>query len=198
MKIRIVVLLIGLMAFPVLAQQVDRSPDAVALAREAQMKSRARGAKINSNSEEYQVLLSVRAAKRLSHEQPEQTLARMSGNNLIETKGSFVVFDAPQQSHASVTTVNGASSYPTVLNARTGGIGVIPGTIDVKLKNIDSASVVAADHGLDVVRIFKHLNTAFYRVKSGQDVVAAATSLGRDTRVENAEVEIIEHVYVPN
>ena len=104
------------------------------------------------------------------------------------------VFSA-QQSPASVTSVNGIS-YPTAYNSRTGGIGIVPGTLNVRLKNMRNATAVAKDHGLDVVRVFAHLQVAFYRVKPDQDVVAAAASLTADPRVESAEVEVIEHMAV--
>jgi hypothetical protein len=107
------------------------------------------------------------------------------------------VFTAAPQSAPTVKSVNGATSYPTALNQRTGGIGILPGTLNVKLNYIDNASAVAATHGLDVVRVFAHLQTVFYRVRHGQDVVAAAASLAADARVQSAEVEVIEYIAVP-
>ena len=84
------------------------------------------------------------------------------------------------------------------MNPRTGGIGIVPGTLNVKLKNNANAAALAADYGLEVVREFAHLKTVFYRVKTGQDVLTAAASLSADARVEQAEVEVIEHLNVPH
>jgi hypothetical protein len=42
------------------------------------------------------------------------------------------------------------------------------------------------------------LQVAFFRVMPGQDVVAAAAELSADTRVASAEVEVVEHLNVPN
>jgi hypothetical protein len=152
---------------------------------------------VTSNNQEYQILPGVRAVERLDHEQPQQALARMGGGKLLETKGSFVVFSAVEQSQASVTSVNG-TSYPTAYNLRTGGIGIVPGTVRVMFKKHVNAAALAAEYGLDMVHIFAHLQTAFYRAKAGQDVVAAAAALSADARVESAEVEVIEHMNVPN
>jgi len=197
MNIRLVAMLIVYFALPTLAQAVDRAKTAAVTERAALLQSAGRGTTISSNNQQYQILTGVRAAESLSKEQPQQTLTRMGGGKLIETKGSYVVFSAAQQSAASVTSVNG-TSYPTVLNSRTGGIGIVPGTLSVKLKNSANAAVIAADHGLEVVRIFAHLQTAFYRIKPGQDVVAAAAALSADARVASAEVEVIEQINVPN
>ena len=203
MNIRIVVLLITCIALPTLTQAADKNAaqDKAAAAavseRAALLQTKKRGSTITSNSQKYQILAGVRAVESLSHEQSEQTLSRMGGGKLLEKKGSFVIFSAAEQSQASVTSVNG-TSYPTALNQRTGGIGIVPGTLSVNLKNMASAPALAKDHGLDVVRVFAHLQTAFYRVKPGQDVVAAAASLTADARVASVEVEVLEHLNVPH
>ena len=197
MNIRIIALLIGFAALPTLAQAADRAARPADTERAAVLQKLSRGASLTSNGQEYQLLPGVRAAKSQPREQPQQTLTRMGGGKLIESKGSFVVFTEAQQSAASVTSVNGIS-YPAVVNPRTGGIGIVPGTLNVKLKNNASAAAVASNYGLEVVREFAHLKTVFYRVKTGQDVLAAAASLAADARVESAEVEVIEHLNVPH
>lgn len=200
MNIRLIAFLMAFIALPTLARPVDNAANTTLAAdRTAALQTLKRGATVTvtSNSQQYQILPGVRAAESLAQEQPQQTLTRMGGGRMIETKGSFVVFTAAPQSPTSVTTVNG-TSYPTAFNPRTGGIGILPGTLTVKLKNMDNAAAVATDHGLEVVRVFAHLQTAFYRVKSGQDVVAAAALLTADPRVASAEVEVIEHIKTPN
>ena len=196
MNLRLIALLIAFLALPALVQAADKSATTDVSERATLLKTLSRGATVTSNKQKYQILPDVRAAESLPQEQPQQTLTRHGGSKLIETKGAFVVFTAAPQSAASIRSVNDATSYPTVLNQRTGRIGILPGTLSVKLKNMDSAAAVATDHGLEVVRVFAHLQVAFYRVKPDQDVVAAAASLTADPRVENAEVEVIEHMAV--
>lgn len=196
MNLRLIALLIAFIALPTRVQAADRPATAAVAERAALLQTLNRGATVNSNNQQYQILPGVRAVESLSQEQPQQTLTRMGGSKLIETKGSFVVFTVAQKSTTSVRSVNGTTSYPTALNSRTGRIGILPGTLSVKLKNMDNAATVSADHGLEVVRVFVHLQTAFYRVKPGQDVVAAAASLTADPRVASAEVEVIEHIAV--
>ena len=199
MKLRLITtLLIALIALPALVQAADKSETTAVTERAALLQTAGRGQAVTSNSQQYQILPGARAVESLAQEQPQQTLARAGGGKLIETKGAFVVFAAAQQSAASVASTNGATSYPTVLNTRSQGIGILPGTLNVKLKNMDSAAAIAIDHGLEVVRVFAHLQTVFYRVKPGQDVLAAAASLSADPRVSSAEVEVIEHMKVPH
>ena len=197
MNIRIVALLIAFIALPTEVLAGDRAVTAAATERAAILKTVGRGSGITSNNQQYQILPGVRAAESRSNEQPQQTLMRIGGDKLIETKGSFVVFTAARKGAANAASVDD-TSFPTAYNPRTGGIGIVPGTLNVKLKDSASAIAVARDHGLEVVRVFAHLRTTFYRVKAGQDVVSAAASLNADRRVESAEVEVIEHMDVPH
>lgn len=197
MKIRLITLFLALFMLPMLAQAAGKAVTATANSERATLlQASAAGLNIRSNNQQYQLLSGVRAAEAKVGEQPQQTLTRMGGGKLIETKGSFVVFSS-QQSASSVTSVNGIS-YPAAYNPRTGGIGIVSGNINVKLKNSGNAAAVAKDYGLEVVRVFAHLQTAFFRVKPGQDVVAVAASLAADARVASAEIEVIENINQPN
>lgn len=200
MNMRMLVLLIACVMLPTLAQAADPAETAALTAKRTTLLQKLGpvGATITSNNQQYQILPGVRATLSLPNEQPEQALTRMGGSKLIETKGAFVVFSAAQQSVPSLTSVNGETSYPAALNPRTGEIGILPGTLKVSLKDMANAAAVAADHGLEVVHVFAHLQIAFYRVKPGQDVVTAAAELSADARVASAEVEVVEHLNVPN
>lgn len=198
-NIRPIALLIALFALPTVVQAADKSGFADATERAALLKSASPSVTVTviSNHQKYRILPGVRAAESLSQEPPQQTISRHSGKKIVETKGSFVVFSTDPKSTVSVESANGGTTYPTALNSRTGGVGILTGTLTVKLNNMDNADAVAADHGLEVVRVFAHLQTAFFRVKPGQDVVAAVYSLTADPRVTSAEMEVIEHISVP-
>jgi hypothetical protein len=200
MNMRILVLLIACVALPTLVQAADPAETATLKANRTALLQKLGpvGSTITSNNQQYQILPWVRATISLPDERPEQALTRVGGSKLIETKGAFVVFSTAQQSVPSLTSVNGATSYPAALNSRTGEIGFLPGTLKVCLKDMTNATAVAADHGLEVVHVFAHLQVAFFRVMPGQDVVAAAAELSADTRVASAEVEVVEHLNVPN
>lgn len=200
MNMRILVLLIASVTLPALVQAADPAETAKLKAeRTARLQKMGPvGSAITSNNQQYQILPGVRATISLPNEPPQQVLTRMGGSNLIETKGALVVFSTTKQIGSRLTSVNGETSYPAAFNSRTGEIGFMPGTLKVSLKDIANAATVAADHGLEVVHVFPHLQIAFFRVMRGQDVVAAAADLSADTRVAKAEVEIVEHLNVPN
>jgi hypothetical protein len=206
MKNQLSILLIASLSLPVLAQSADRSAiiaDRAAVAaaadqRNATLQSLGRGATLTSNEQEYQVLPGARAVQSQPQETQQQAVARVGGGQAIESKGNFVVYSTPQQGGASVAQVRGVTTYPAVLNTRSGNIGILPGTIRVKLKDATSAAAIASDKGLTLAGQLAHLQMAVYRVKAGQDLAAAAASLAADVRVVSAEVEVLEHMNVPH
>lgn len=205
MKSQLSVLLIATLSLPALAQSADRSAivaDRTAAAaadqRTVTLQALGRGATLTSNEQQYQVLPGARAVKSLPQETQQQTVARVGGGQFIESKGGFVVYSAVQQSTASIALVRGVMIYPAVLNTRTGGIGILPGTIRVKLKDATSAAAIASDMGLTLAGQLAQLQMAVYRVKAGQDLAATAASLAADARVVSAELEVLEHMIVPH
>ena len=200
MKLRIGLgtLLICSIALPAVARPPLEQPAANA----AILQSLSHGQSFTSGNQQYNLLPELRAVERQSqHELPQQTLTRLgtNGGAPIETKGSFVVFRSAQQGMGRVEQVQSVTLlYPAVLNVRTGVIGILPGTLSVKPRNMADAAAIASDHGLELVREFAHLQAAFYRVKPGQDVLGAAAVLSADSRVASAEVEVLEHLNVPN
>jgi len=199
MKLFFVALLMGLVALPCLTQASDEAPASADIARNNILNTVNRGTTFTSKNQQYQILQGVVAAKGLSNELPQQTLARLgSSGQIIETKGSYVVYKSSQQTALAVSNTITSTTFPTVVNKQTGVTGILPGTITVKLKNTSNSINIAKAHGLTLVKEFAHLQTAFFSVKAGQDVVAAAATLNADSSVISAEVEVIEHVRVPN
>jgi hypothetical protein len=90
-----------------------------------------------------------------------------------------------------------SSVYPTVVNARTGTLGVLTGMLVVKPKSMADVDVIASVHGLEKVKAYPQLQTVFYRAKAGTDIADASAALQADARIEIAYPEVIEHVRVP-
>lgn len=200
MKTRLLALALAFLTLPVLAQTPRAAAPAQAANRAAIVQTLSHGAEFTSQNERYQLLPAARAAQRQPGEaSAQQTVARhgASAGDFIETKGQFVVFRAAAQAGARLEASQGTTLYPTALNPRTGGIGILPGTLIVQPKNMNTAQAIANDHGLELVRAYAHLKTAFYRVKPGQDLLVAAAALAGDARVKLAEPEVIEFVRVP-
>jgi len=110
----------------------------------------------------------------------------------------LVLYRDGQKRPAWLERKGGISTYPTVLNTRTGATGVLTGTVVVKPKNMSDATGLAGNYGLEIIREFPHLQTVFYRVKPNIDIADIVGTIQSDQRVENAYPEIIVHEASPN
>ena len=192
MKMRIVVLVLMLAASPALAQESTKPAKAKAAERAAMLETLQKGKQIQGSRGQYRFLPEVHAVE-------QEALARIgeSGAQVIETKGRLVLFRSAQQKPAFVERVAGASVYPTVVNTRTGTLGVLTGTLVVKPKRLRDAAAIASSHGLEIGKEYPQLQTVFYRAKAGTDIADALAALQADARIESAYPEIIEYVRSP-
>ena len=199
MNIRIVVLCVTFAASLALAQESPKPAKARGAERAAMLETLQKGKQIQGSRGQYLHLPEVLAVARGANETPEEAIARMGagGEQLLETKGRLVLFRSTQQKPASVEGVGGSAVYPVVVNARTGTLGVLTGTVIVKPKSIADAAAIASSHGLEKGKEYPHLQTVFYRVKANADIADAASALQADPRIESAYPEIIEYVRVP-
>jgi hypothetical protein len=199
MNIRIVALYL-MLATPAAPAQESREPAQAAAERGAMLGALQRGKELRGSREQYRHLPEVLAVERKGpDEAPQQALARIgeSGAQVVETKGSLVLFRSTRQKPGFVERVAGMTVYPTVVNVRTGTLGVLTGTLVVKPKNMADAAAIANSHGLEKGKEYPHLQTVFYRVKANTDIADVAAALQADPRVETAYPEIIEHVRLP-
>jgi len=201
MNIRIVALCLCFVAPPGLAQESSKpAVKAAAAERAAMLETLQRGKQIKGSRGQYRHLPEVLAVEQKATDQtPQQALERLgaSGGQLVETKGKLVLFRSTEQKPAFVEGLGGSAVYPTVLNTRTGTIGVLTGTLVAKPKSMADAAAIANSHGLEKGKEYPHLQTVFYRVKSNIDIADVAVALQADPRVETAYPEIIEHVRLP-
>ena len=200
MNIRIAALCLLLIAPAALAQKYGEAAKTGTTERAAMLKSLDRGKQMRGSRDSYQHLPRVFAvALAGSSETPEQAIARVgeSGAQLVETKGRLVLYRSTQSKPALVQYPGGNGVFPTVVNARTGMLGVLTGNLIVKPKNMADADAIAASHGLEKTRAYPHLQTVFYKGKPGIDLADVSAALQADPRIESAYPEIIEHVRVP-
>ena len=199
MNIRIAALTLLLFASAGFPQDYQKAGKARAAERAAMLQTFERGKPLKGSREQYQHLPQVFAvALANSSETPEQAIARTeNGAQLVEIKGRLVLFRSAQVKPALVEHAGTASVYPTVVNTRTGTLGVLTGALVVKPKNLAEADAIANSHGLETAKAYPHLPTVFYSAKAGTDIADAAAALQADTRIESAYPEIIEYVRVP-
>jgi len=201
MNIRIFVLSLTFVALPGLAQESSKpAVKAAAAERAAMLETLQRGKEIKGSRGQYRHLPEVLAVmQRATDATPQQALERLGagGGQVVETKGKFVLFRTAQQKPASVEGVGGSAVYPTVVNTRTGTLGVLTGTLVVKPKSMADAAAIANGHGLQKGKEYPQIQTVFYRVKSDVDIADIAAALQADSRIETAYPEIFEHARLP-
>ena len=199
MNIRIAALTLLLFASAGFAQDYQKAGKARVAERAAMLQTFERGKLLKGSREQYQHLPQVFAvALANSSETPEQAISRTeNGAQLVEIKGRLVLFRSAQVKPALVEHAGTASVYPTVVNTRTGTLGVLTGALVVKPKNLAEADAIANSHELETAKAYPHLHTVFYRVKANMDIADVAAALQADPRVESAYPEIIEYVRTP-
>lgn len=194
--------LLGLLLPPAAAlAQGKGMATTAALERQALLQSLPKGGTFRSGGQEYQILGGVRAVARAPEASEQQALAAVGAApaDLLEAKGSFLVYReaASAAPVAARTAAGGSATLPVAVNRRTGGFGVVLGSLTVRLRDPATASAVAQEHGLRLTFSAPHLSTGFYQVPEGRDIQAAAAGLAGDGRVTTAEIEVKEHFAVP-
>jgi hypothetical protein len=199
MRTRIFVLTLALVAPLAAAQEPSKPAKTKQAERAAMLESLQHGKEVSVRGERYQELPEVTAVERKAGITPAGAVAPLGAApaDIIENKGKLVVFRSSQKGAGTVRRIAGATVYPTVLNARTGVIGVLTGVLIVKPKNMADADAIASSHGLEKSKAYPQLQTVFYKAKAGADLADVSASLQADPRVESAYPEIVEHVRVP-
>jgi hypothetical protein len=195
-------LVASLLVAPVSAEAAGKGEaKAAAAQREALVDSLPRGKSFRSDGRAYRFVGGVRALRRPAQASTPDTLAKASvtSGDLLEDKGHFLVVRQPQAAASALgASVSGElESLPVAVNTRTKALGVVLGTLIVKLKPGADAAALAEDFGLKLESAAPHLSMAFFRVSAGTDIRAAALRLGHDARVKSAEIEVKEHFDVP-
>ncbi len=118
---------------------------------------------------------------------------------VVATKGPFsIVRDASPGPRAALSQSSAPTAtdlLPVAVNTRTGELGVVLGTIVVRLRDPGFASAVASDHQLALSRAFPRLGLAFYRLPGPGDLFAASAALASDPRVLSSEIEVRERFH---
>jgi len=199
MKITIVALGLLLIAPAGFAQRYREAATGGASERTAMLKTLERGKAMKGNRDQYRHLTQVFAVALANSETPEQAIARAgdAGAQLVETKGRLVLYRSSSTRPAYVQSAGRTSVFPTVVNARTGTLGVLTGELIVKPRNMEDADAIASGRGIEKIKAYPQLQAVFYRVKAGVDIADIAAALQADPRVESAYPEIVERVRVP-
>ena len=159
----------------------------------------ARGRPFVAHGDTYQLLpgisalagndaISVRLAMdRIGAEAPSQVASR--GRYVLYRRGR----DQPE-ADAALHDVGMVRVHPAALNTRTGAIGVLLETIQVRLRNFAERKAVASAHKLRIDTAFPEQQMIYLRVPRGRDILATVAAIAADPRVQSASPELLDNV----
>ena len=161
-----------------------------------------KGDTFKSGKESYQILPELysvsgeRKSSVLKKAALSQIHEQKSGSHL-KNKGKFSIYKSARtekgmSSSLSPKELNDTKLYPIVLNSRTGDVGIVTGTIIVKVADIEDADYLATEYNLLVAKSYERLNLVFFTTPTDQDIVKAKEALESDSRVNEATIEILE------
>ena len=85
----------------------------------------------------------------------------------------------------------GKADRPVVVNTANARLGVVTGTLIVKLKDVAEADRFAGRQNLQLLSVDDLISTAYYRAPEGFPMLAGAEQLRQDAVVESIEVETV-------
>jgi hypothetical protein len=200
-------LLLGLLfwSLPLFAQKAKPHREAPHAAVLANLQ---KGDPFRSNSETYRVLPEVYATRQTASQSPQvkpmQTPSSTASSELLEQRGPFQIrryTSAPSSSLRATPQSSSAfsvtSGYPVVLNTRTQRLGILMGTLLVRLNEATQVETLAQQHGLTLEHHFPHLRAAVLRFSAKQNPVTVLQELRADPGVRSANLEVLERLKVP-
>lgn len=165
------------------------------------------GPEVVNQGRRYVLLQGVRAVKSGGQaDDPAYRLAELgvAAESVVASRGGMIVYRArglrgeAVRGFALRREASGQHSYPVVRNKETGMLGIVLGTLQVKLSDTAKAHALAKRHGLTVVRVHHNIGWATYQADDGQDPFTVARALAAEPGVESARAEILEHINVPH
>lgn len=175
--------------------------------KEAALSELTRGEKIKTKTDTYVLLPQVKSkrenpapSKKDRTYRTNQSKTDVVSSNILGNKGPFIIYKAGKTeglSRKSIPEKNQPETYPVVLNQRTGDFGIVTRKIMVNLDRMEDAESVAEDFNIDLSYKFDYLSIAFYSAKKDQNLISLVNLLKKDSRVKEAEPEIIEDLNVP-
>ena len=157
----------------------------------------ARGRAFSAHGDGYQLLPEVAALVGTDATSVRLAMDRIGAEPpaQIATRGRYVIYRRGQpQPDAKLRDVSMVRIHPTAINTRTGAIGVLLTTVEVRLRNFAERKAVASAHKLRIESAFEDRRTIYLRVPAGKDILDIVASLAADARVQNAAPEMLDNV----
>ncbi len=180
--------------------KASRLPSPAAARQADLVRSSAGGRTFTSRGKPYRVLGGARAVARAQGESDEQAVARAGAfpADVVERKGGFLILRGGRGASPTIAAApDQAGDHTVVVNTRTGRLGIVSGNLNVRMREGADPGALARNHGLALVSAAPRIRAAFFRVPAGRDVQAAAEAMAQERGVASAEVEVLEHLAVP-
>lgn len=164
-----------------------------------------KGEVFRSARETYQILPElygvpdIRTTSQSQKPRLDRTTNDSPESELVLKKGPFLIYRSATIKRAalSVTADQTQLTYPVVLNQRTQTLGILSGTLKVKVKNSDDAEILAKTYGLTIKRKFPRFKLVFFQTAPGQNLLTLNEELSADPKTAVVTIEIIEHIRTP-
>jgi len=162
----------------------------VGAARAQAVAAAPKGAAFKSAGQEYRVVPTIRAVKITGNASAAASLSALGAGqgDLLEKKGPYALFVERGGEAATAT----SQTVGVAVNARSGQLGVITGTITARVGSAAAAQAAAKGAGLALELVSPASGYAFFRAPQGSDVLAAAAALAARPEVKGVEVEVRE------
>jgi hypothetical protein len=188
-RIHAAVALLSLALLPAFASAQSKQ-GTVDAARAQAVAAAPKGASFRSAGQEYRVVPTIRAVKVTGGASSAASLATVGAGpaDLLERKGPYALYvERGGDSPAAVS-----QTVAVAVNARSGQLGVITGTITARVASAAAAQAAAKGAGLAVEHVSPASGYAFFRAPQGADVLAASAALAARPEVRGVEVEVRE------
>jgi hypothetical protein len=127
-----------------------------------------------------------------------------AGLAVLESRGPFTVYREPGPAararavrEEAVVAGRLVITHAAVVNLRTGGVGILTGSVIVRPRSMADAEAIAGAAGLTIKSRAAALGWFVAEPPPGRDPISAAAGLGADLRVLSATPEVLEHFRVP-
>ena len=186
---------VSLAAFGLLAAAVGHAQGSGALAELA------RGRQFTAHGDTYQLLPGVSALAGTDANSVRLAMDRIGAEapSQIASRGRYVVYRRGQTqppADATLRDVGMVRIHPTAINTRTGAIGVLLETIQVRVRNFAERKSVASAHKLRIDTAFPEQQMIYLKVPKGRDILEVVAALAADPRVASVAPELLDNVRI--
>lgn len=118
--------------------------------------------------------------------------AKQFGPLLFEENGFSIVAVDTRNSEPWADLVVHEADRPVVVNPANGRLGVVTGTVILKLRNIADAEKIATRENFKLLSVDSTIDTAYFRARENYGLVSGSQRLQRDPGITRVELEVVQ------